>query len=74
MGALRFGVRQLAATFSVDAGSRQLAGALNSALRTVGYRAVHTRAQQAAPVEDCHGAKRQQATALQTRPVTNGIT
>jgi hypothetical protein len=65
----RFGVQQLAAAFSVDARSRQLAGGLNSALRTVGYQAVHSRAtgaQQAARVEDCHSAKRQQATALQT--------
>jgi hypothetical protein len=32
LGALRFGRRQLAAAFSVDAGSRQLAGGLDSAL------------------------------------------
>ena len=36
-GALHFGVRQLAAAFGVEAGSRQLAGGLNSVLRTVEY-------------------------------------
>jgi hypothetical protein len=38
------GVRQLAAAFSVDADSRQLAGGSASALRTVGYQAVQGRA------------------------------
>ena len=67
--ALRFGVRQLAATFSVDAGSRQLAGGLNSVLCELWDTRPSTaekrvRAQQAAPVENCHSAKRQQASKL----------
>jgi hypothetical protein len=40
--ALRFGERQLAAAFSVDAGPRQLAGGLDYALQTAGHWAVHS--------------------------------